>query len=123
MLLGLSVLIGWISHAAGFRGPVPELLTMHFSTALSLILCGVAALCVQDDCPLARAYPIAMACAAATAIIGFLNSRAIRIRWASGVGSLPAEGQRRRWCKHSFDTNRIEHCAVPDGLWTCFAAG
>jgi len=85
MLLGLSVLIGWISHAAGFRGPVPELLTMHFSTALSLILCGVAVLCVQDDCPLARAYPIAMTCAAATAIIGFLTAAQYVFDWHPGL--------------------------------------
>lgn len=73
MLIGLSVALSWICHAAGLGRPLPSLLTVSFSTALSLILCGVALLCLQDELRNAYAYPFAMACASAIVMIGFVT--------------------------------------------------
>ena len=88
IVVGLLVLVGWISDIPSLKSVLPGLVTMKANTALAFTLAGVSLWILQREQTRQSTRRIGQACAAVVALVGMLTLSEYVLDWDLGLDQL-----------------------------------
>ncbi len=88
IVVGLLVLVGWISDIPSLKSVLPGLVTMKTNTALAFTLAGVSLWILQREQTSQSTRRIGQACAAVVALAGMLTLSEYVLDWDLGLDQL-----------------------------------
>ena len=88
IVVGLLVLVGWISDIPSLKSVLPSLAAMKANTALAFILAGVSLCLLQREQTSQSTRRIGQACAAVVALVGMLTLSEYVLDWDLGLDQL-----------------------------------
>jgi PAS domain S-box-containing protein len=88
ILIGSTVLVGWVLNIPALKSILPGLATMKVNTALCFVLVGVALRTLTNEQPNTAQMRLAQTCALITLLIGALTLSEYVFGWELGIDQL-----------------------------------